>query len=199
MQPLRIGACLSLSGRYSRFGGQAAAALEIWRDFDGSAELAIEDDESSPRVLESALPRIMDKCDVILGPYSTQLTRVAGRSAVVLVSISVTELSAPRGAETSDEIAARLRARHPEDTALIEQFTTPGGHPAVRVRRTTTQRVNGRDVTTGQAQALVAFSGVGALGVVSGVALDPGDLDRAAVLVTGIAAGLSVTSAPAAA
>ena len=126
-------------------------------------------------------------------------TRVAGRSAVVLVSISVTELSAPRGAETSDEIAARLRARHPEDTALIEQFTTPGGHPAVRVRRTATQRVNGRDVTTGQAQALVAFSGVGALGVVSGVALDPGDLDRAAVLVTGIAAGLSVTSAPAAA
>lgn len=127
-------------------------------------------------------------------------TRVAGRNAVVLVSISVTELNAPRGApETSDEIAARLRARHPEDTALIEQFTTPDGHPAIRVRRTATQRVNGRDVTTGQAQALVAFSGVGALGVVSGVALDPGDLDRAAVLVTGIAAGLSVTSAPAAA
>jgi hypothetical protein len=127
-------------------------------------------------------------------------TRVAGRNAVVLVSISVTELNAPRGApETSDEIAARLRARHPEDTARIEQFTTPDGHPAIRVRRTATQRVNGRDVTTGQAQALVAFSGVGALGVVSGVALDPGDLDRAAVLVTGIAAGLSVTSAPVAA
>ena len=81
MQPLRVGACLSLSGRYSRFGLQASAALEIWRDFDGSAELAIEDDESSPLVLESALPRIMDKCDVILGPYSTQLTRVAGRLA----------------------------------------------------------------------------------------------------------------------
>lgn len=79
MRPLRVGACLSLSGRYSRFGRQAAAALEVWRDFDGSADLAIEDDESSPQVLESALPRIMGNCDVILGPYSTQLARVAGR------------------------------------------------------------------------------------------------------------------------
>jgi hypothetical protein len=127
-------------------------------------------------------------------------TPVAGRNALVLVSISVTVLQAPRGArDASDEIAARLRARHPEGAALVEQFTTPGGNPAVRFRRTVTQPVNGRDVTTGQAQALVAFSGVGALGVVSGLALDPGDLDRAAVLVTGIAAGMKVTGEPAAA
>ena len=77
-------------------------------------------------------------------------TPVAGRNAVVLVSISVTVLNAPRGApEASDEIAARLRARHPEGTARIEQFTTTAGNPAVAVRRTVTQRVNGRDVTTG--------------------------------------------------
>jgi hypothetical protein len=124
-------------------------------------------------------------------------TPVAGRNAVVLVSISVTVLNgAP---EASDEIAARLRARHPEGAALIEQFSTPNGNPAVRVRRTVTQRVNGRDVTTGQAQALVAYPRAGALGVVSGVALDPDDLDRAVVLVTGIAAGMTVTCAPAAA
>jgi hypothetical protein len=127
-------------------------------------------------------------------------TPVGGRNAVVLISVSVTELSKPRGTpDVSDDIAARLRARHPESSACIEQFVTPDGNPAVRVRRTVTQRVNGRDVTTGQAQALVAFSGVGALGVVSGVALDPADLDRAAVLVAELAAGMAVTSAPAAA
>jgi hypothetical protein len=128
-------------------------------------------------------------------------TPVDGRTAVVLVSITVTALDdAPPGAGRADEaLAARVRARHPEGTALIEEFTTPGGNRAVGVRRTVTQQVNGRDVTTGQVQALVAYPGPGALGVVSGVALDPGDLDRAAVLVMEIAAGMEVTSAPAAA
>jgi hypothetical protein len=127
-------------------------------------------------------------------------TPVDGRTAVVLVSITVTALSAPQGAARAGEsLAARVRARHPEGTALIEDFTTPGGNRAVSVRRTVTQRVDGRDVTTGQAQAFVVYPGPGALGVVSGVALDPDDLDRAVVLVTGIAAGMTVTSAPAAA
>ena len=122
---------------------------------------------------------------------------VDGRSAIVLVSITVTAFHP--GKSANDELARRLRDRHPEDGARIEQFTTPGGDPAVAVRRVATQRVNGRDVTTGQAQALVAYPAAGALGVVSGVALDPGDLDRAAELVTGIAAGMTVTAAPAAA
>jgi hypothetical protein len=127
-------------------------------------------------------------------------TPVDGRTAVVLVSITVTALAASLGAGRAGEsLAARVRARYPEGTALIEEFTTPGGNRAVSVRRTVTQRVNGRDVTTGQAQALVVYPGPGALGIVSGVALDPDDLDRAAVLVTEIAAGMTVTSAPAAA
>ena len=132
-------------------------------------------------------------------------TPVDGRTAVVLVSITVTALGAlqgpaPPGTGTAAEsLAARVRARYPEGTAHVEEFTTPGGNRAVGVRRTVTQRVDDRDVTTGQAQALVAYPGPGALGIVSGVALDPADLDRAAVLVTGIAAGMTVTSAPAAA
>jgi hypothetical protein len=127
-------------------------------------------------------------------------TPVGGRNAVVLVSISVTTLSTPNGAPSaSEEIAARLRARHPEGTARIKRFTTPNGNSALTVARTVTQRVSGREVTTGQAQALVAYPRVGALGVVSAVALDPGDLDHAVVLVTGIASGMTVTSAPAAA
>ena len=132
-------------------------------------------------------------------------TPVEGRTAVVLVSITVTALDPPPGtakqgtAKACESLAARARAIHPAGTALIEEFTTPGGNRAVSVRRTVTQRVNGRDVTTGQAQALVVYPGPGALGIVSGVALDPDDLDRAAVLVTEIAAGMTVTSAPAAA
>ena len=127
-------------------------------------------------------------------------TPAGDRTAVVLVSITVTALDTSLGAaRAAESLAARVRARYPEGTALVEEFTTPGGNRAVSVRRTVTQQVDGRDVSTAQAQALVVYPGPGALGVVSGVALDPDDLDRAAVLVSGIAAGMTVTSAPAAA
>src|SRR5579863_8969857 len=68
-------------------------------------------------------------------------TSVGGRTAVVLVSISVTALEAPQGAaRAAESLAARLRARHPECTAVVEEFTTPGGNRAVAVRRIVTQR-----------------------------------------------------------
>jgi hypothetical protein len=133
---------------------------------------------------------------------------VDGRDAVVLVSITVTafDASGAGGSGTASEagtacdvLAARLRVRHPEAAAVIEEFRTPGGDPAVCLRRPVTERVRGRDVTTWQAQALVAYPDAGALGVVSGIALDPADLDRAAALVAEIAAGMTVTVAPAAA
>lgn len=120
-----------------------------------------------------------------------------GRNAVVLVSIAVTAFHP--GDPADDELAARLRGRHPGGGASVGEFVTADGNPAASIRRVVTQRVNGRDVTTGQAQALVAYPEAGALGVVSAVALDPADLDRAAELVTGIAAGMTVTGAPAAA
>jgi hypothetical protein len=126
-------------------------------------------------------------------------TPEGGRNAIVLVSITVTAFGTRQGAAAGEALTALLRARHPEGAALIEEFTTPDGNPAVGVRRTVTQRVNGRDVMTGQAQAFVVYPGPGALGVVSGVSLHPDDLDKAAVLVTGIAAGMTVTCAPAAA
>jgi hypothetical protein len=128
--------------------------------------------------------------------HGVTCTPADGRNAVVLVSIAVTPF---RPGEPADGLAARLRDRHPECGACIEEFVTADGNPAVSVRRVVTQRVNGRDVTTGQAQALVAYPDAQALGVVSALALDPGDLDRAAELVTGIAAGMTVTGAPAAA
>lgn len=78
---LRIGACLSLSGRFARFGRQAADGLEAWRSLDGAVDLVVADDESDPATLEARLPRVARQCDVLLGPYSTQLARRAGRVA----------------------------------------------------------------------------------------------------------------------
>ena len=79
--PLRVGACLSLSGRYARFGSQAGRALQAWAALDGDAGLVIEDDRSDPGMLRALLPKVAAGCDVLLGPYSTQLARVAGKMA----------------------------------------------------------------------------------------------------------------------
>lgn len=78
---LRVGACLSLSGRFAQFGRQAALGLEAWRSLDGNAELVIEDDRSDQDVLREALPVVAARSDVLLGPYSTILARAAGRLA----------------------------------------------------------------------------------------------------------------------
>jgi Periplasmic binding protein len=78
---LRIGACLSLSGRFAQFGRQAAQGLETWRSLDGTAEILVEDDCSDRRTLEMVLPGVAARCDMLLGPYSTQLMRAAGRMA----------------------------------------------------------------------------------------------------------------------
>jgi hypothetical protein len=78
---LRIGACLSLSGKYAQFGRQALRGLEAWCSLDGTADLLAEDDRSDRRTLETVLPGVAARCDLLLGPYSTQLTRAAGRVA----------------------------------------------------------------------------------------------------------------------
>ena len=78
---LRIGACLSLSGKYAQFGRPALRGLETWCSLDGTADLLAEDDRSDRRVLEAVLPGVAARCDLLLGPYSTQLMRTAGRLA----------------------------------------------------------------------------------------------------------------------
>src|SRR6266550_5430034 len=78
---LRVGACLSLSGRYARFGLQAARALQAWAALDGDAGLVLDDDRSDPGMLRALLPTVAAGCDVLLGPYSTQLARAAGKMA----------------------------------------------------------------------------------------------------------------------
>lgn len=76
---LRIGACLSLSGKFAQFGRQAALGLEAWRSLDGAADLVIEDDRSDRQTLEAVLADVAARCDLLLGPYSTVLMRAAGR------------------------------------------------------------------------------------------------------------------------
>lgn len=78
---LRIGACLSLTGKFGRFGQQAAAGLKVWQSLTGAADLIIEDDRSDRHELAAALPRVAAHCDLLLGPYSTILMRTAGRLA----------------------------------------------------------------------------------------------------------------------
>lgn len=78
---LRVGACLSLSGRFARFGSQAARGLEVWAALDGAADVVIEDDRSNTQTLEVTIRQVALRCDVLLGPYSTQLMRAAGQVA----------------------------------------------------------------------------------------------------------------------
>ncbi|HEV2371117.1 MAG TPA: ABC transporter substrate-binding protein [Streptosporangiaceae bacterium] len=79
--PLRVGACLSLSGRFSRFGRQAARALQAWAALDGQAQVLIEDDASDVGRLRAVLPWVAAASDLLLGPYSTLLMRAAGELA----------------------------------------------------------------------------------------------------------------------
>jgi hypothetical protein len=72
---LRIGACLSLSGKFAQFGRQAAQGLETWRSLDGAAGILVEDDRSDRKTLETVLPGVAAHCDILLGPYSTQRCR----------------------------------------------------------------------------------------------------------------------------
>ncbi|MFB9626636.1 ABC transporter substrate-binding protein [Nonomuraea helvata] len=81
---LRIGAPVSLSGRHARFGEQVELGLTTWRALDPSVELIIEDDRSEPGTLDVVLPRLAGQCDLLLGPYSTQLMRRAARLGAAL-------------------------------------------------------------------------------------------------------------------
>ena len=80
MTRLRVGACLSLTGRFGRFGRQAAEGLKVWLELAGDdVELEIEDDGSDPGRLGEALTRVAGRSDLLLGPYSTLLMREAAR------------------------------------------------------------------------------------------------------------------------
>lgn len=78
---LRIGAVLALTGRFARFGTQAAAGLRAWRELGGGAEIEIVDDGSSPDRVGPALDDLAGRCDLLLGPYGTSTARAAAHWA----------------------------------------------------------------------------------------------------------------------
>lgn len=81
MTRLRLGACLSLTGRYGRFGRQAADGLMAWQRLAGDGvALELEDDGSDPEQFEARFRGVAARCDLVLGPYSTQLMRKAGEA-----------------------------------------------------------------------------------------------------------------------
>jgi ABC-type branched-subunit amino acid transport system substrate-binding protein len=81
MRRVRLGACLSLTGRYGRFGRQAANGLAAWRRLaGGDVDLELEDDASDLEQFAARFQQVAARCDLVLGPYSTQLMRQAAEA-----------------------------------------------------------------------------------------------------------------------
>ena len=79
MTRLRLGVCLSITGRYARFGTQAAAGLQAAADLIHDLDIIVADDTSEPSRVGPGLRDVAARCDLLLGPYSTQLMRAANR------------------------------------------------------------------------------------------------------------------------
>ncbi len=93
MKEIRFGISISLSGRYSLQGKESFEGLKLWvRDVNQSSgifvrkynkklpvELKFYDDKSSADNCQSLVERLIvkDKVDVLIGPYSSGLTRAA--------------------------------------------------------------------------------------------------------------------------
>jgi hypothetical protein len=123
-----------------------------------------------------------------------------GGAAAIVVSITVLPFELPPDVAAGEVVGSMLRARDRGDCAFVEEFSTRTGHYAVgirRIRRGAPADNGGRAVHTGQAQVLVVYRELGALGVISGACRNPADLKATAILVAGLVARMTVTSAPA--
>ena len=121
-----------------------------------------------------------------------------GGDATIVVSVTVLPFALPPEVTAGEALAAMLRARDRGDRAVVEEFQTSAGHPAIGIRRIRpgAPGENGRlTVNTGQAQVLVVYREAGALGVVSGACRHPRDLNATAALVAGLVARMTVTAA----
>ena len=93
MQKLKLGVSISLSGRYSLQGKESFEGLKLWvRDVNQSSgifvrkydkklpvKLIFYDDESTAERCQSLVEKLIveDKVDILIGPYSSGLTRAA--------------------------------------------------------------------------------------------------------------------------
>ena len=76
----KVGAPLSLSGRYAVQGRSVRAGLEAWAR-DHGADLVIRDDGSSAGAAAVIHRRLSSECELVLGPYGSDLTRAVAREA----------------------------------------------------------------------------------------------------------------------
>jgi hypothetical protein len=121
-----------------------------------------------------------------------------GGGAAIVVSITVLPFELPPEVAAGEALGAMVRARGRGDRAVVEEFRTSAGHPAIGIRRIRRRAPRGdgrRAVSTGQAQALVVYRAAGALGVVTGACRNPADLNATAALVAGLVARMTVTAA----
>jgi ABC-type branched-subunit amino acid transport system substrate-binding protein len=65
-----------MSGRFAPFGRQAALGLETGRSLIG-VKLVLDDNRSDKDTLAAALTDVAARCDLLMGRYSTVLTRAA--------------------------------------------------------------------------------------------------------------------------
>jgi ABC-type branched-subunit amino acid transport system substrate-binding protein len=144
---LTAGACLSLSGRFAQFGVQAERGLRLWADEYG-VDLTIGDDESDPAVLTERLSMLASFVDVLLGPYSTVLTRAA-----INVSQQNGKLLFNHGGSGGKlDIPGRVVNVLTPAGGYAEPFVDMICSPRVPLYTTTGRGAFGRDVTAGAAR-----------------------------------------------
>lgn len=104
--PIKVGFSMSLTGATAPNGRQLLVSLEIWRDDVNAAggllgrpiELVYYDDQSNPANVPAIYQKLLsvDKVDLLLGPYSTNMVAPAmpsimqaGKTTVSLLALGV--------------------------------------------------------------------------------------------------------------
>lgn len=89
--PIRVGVTVSLSGDYAAPGSEELKGVQMWANdlnargalLGRPVQIVYYDDKSDPAACEALYERLVneDKVDLLLGPYSSELTLVASRVA----------------------------------------------------------------------------------------------------------------------
>ena len=77
---LKVGAPVSLSGRYAVQGREARTGLEAWAHGHG-VELVLRDDRSSPDDATRVYRQLVNTCRFVVGPYGSDSTRAVAEQA----------------------------------------------------------------------------------------------------------------------
>jgi ABC-type branched-subunit amino acid transport system substrate-binding protein len=76
---LRVGALVSLSGRYAVQGAEARLGLELWAR-ERRVELVLVDDGSSPEAAARLYGRLAAGCRFVVGPYGGDSMRAVAKA-----------------------------------------------------------------------------------------------------------------------